>query len=717
MAISLIRKTQLAPDIADLVQQYGTGLFSPLSLSGDLADFIQQTLAKISGVITLDGLQGVLNITGVSGISVIASTGQNGIYVAYTGLPVLPNTMYTTGNQTVSGSKNFVGNLLYSGAPVLTGVNLSSYISSGQTGAFYPAVNPSGFITGVDLTPYALARDLYSTGSVLSNNINTLSGTLVNVYATYSQLTGLSGYEASVTNLLATYDQLTGYSGFQATVDSAFATYSQLTGLSGYEASVINLATTGSTLSSLISNLSGTLTGNYVNNSKTGVFITTGQTGAFYPRTNPSGYITGIDLSNYLLKSQTGSFLSNSYQFSGDVTGISSSLVVNQIQGNPVSAQSPVNGQTLQWNGSAWVPGAVAAGGNGGGGIVYYFDFLNTSGILPTGGLSSSGNFGNSLLGINYSIGSGSATSTDLSPQGTDVLIMGFVTASGNPGSTNIAAGLWDFNIWANTNINSATQPSLKAVVNIYNPNNSTYRFLAASDYVYLYDQTTTAQYLLNVTVPQTGIAANERLYIQFFGKKNVNPTRTITLYFDSYRPSHVHTTLPSVAGNGIVKVINGVYQTPATGIFDSDVDANANIQQSKIQGLTTSLASLYPNSNPSGFITGVNLSSYTLNSQTGQFITTGQSGQFYPNSNPSGFVTSAQTGIFITTGQTGAFASSFPTGQFITTGQSGQFYPNSNPNSFISGNGSITQIISLTQAQYNSISSPSSTTLYIING
>jgi len=46
------------------------------------------------------------------------------------------------------------------------------------------------------------------------------------------------------------------------------------------------------------------------------------------------------------------------------------------------------------------------------------------------------------------------------------------------------------------------------------------------------------------------------------------------------------------VAGSGLVKTVNGVYQTPASLLVDVDVASNAAIAQSKISGLTTSLAS-----------------------------------------------------------------------------------------------------------------------------
>ncbi len=83
-----------------------------------------------------------------------------------------------------------------------------------------------------------------------------------------------------------------------------------------------------------------------------------------------------------------------------------------------------------------------------------------------------------------------------------------------------------------------------------------------------------------------------------------------------------------------------------------------------------------YPlNSNPSGYITGVDLSNYVTKSSTGSFVTTGQTGNF---------VVSSQTGAFLTTGAadaryalqsaTGSFITSSQTGQFVTTGSTGQF-------------------------------------------
>ena len=75
---------------------------------------------------------------------------------------------------------------------------------------------------------------------------------------------------------------------------------------------------------------------------------------------------------------------------------------------------------------------------------------------------------------------------------------------------------------------------------------------------------------------------------------------------------------------------------------------------------LQVQITNFYPTSNPSGYITGFN---------SGQYITSSQTGQFYPRfSNPSGYLTGVNTG------------------NFISTSQTGQFYPVSNPSGFITG-------------------------------
>jgi hypothetical protein len=47
--------------------------------------------------------------------------------------------------------------------------------------------------------------------------------------------------------------------------------------------------------------------------------------------------------------------------------------------------------------------------------------------------------------------------------------------------------------------------------------------------------------------------------------------------------PAHIHTTFGSPGGTGLVKVVNGFIQDPATLLVDADVDAGAAIAVSKL--------------------------------------------------------------------------------------------------------------------------------------
>ena len=111
--------------------------------------------------LTLDFASGVHIPTGevyISGDLVLDKRPTvNGTGVLLSGeIPIVENVVYTTGDQTVSGIKDFVGNgLRFQGAQVLT---------------------------GVDLSPYATVANLQQTGQTLSNDIDSLSGSSVLTY-------------------------------------------------------------------------------------------------------------------------------------------------------------------------------------------------------------------------------------------------------------------------------------------------------------------------------------------------------------------------------------------------------------------------------------------------------------------------------------------------------------------------------------------------------
>ena len=100
-----------------------------------------------------------------------------------------------------------------------------------------------------------------------------------------------------------------------------------------------------------------------------------------------------------------------------------------------------------------------------------------------------------------------------------------------------------------------------------------------------------------------------------------------------------------------------------------------------------TESSNYYSTSNPSGFITGVDLTPYQLTADmsayqlSGDYLSATESSNYYPTSNPSGFITGVDLSDYATTG----YVESSVSGKFDASA-SGEFYPSGNPSGFITG-------------------------------
>ena len=179
-----------------------------------------------------------------------------------------------------------------------------NYMSASESSSFYPMTgNPSGFLTSVDLSDYATTA--YVDSSVSSKMDATASG--------YLQPSGDYAYNSSLSSYL--------YASASSLFQSA-GSY-QTAGDYAYNSSVSSkLDASASSEFYLTSNPSGFITGVDLDGYATTAYVDSSVSGkmdkiessSFYPMTgNPSGFLTAVDLSEYQPTSAM-----TAYQPSGD---------------------------------------------------------------------------------------------------------------------------------------------------------------------------------------------------------------------------------------------------------------------------------------------------------------------------------------------------------------------------------------------------------------
>ena len=207
------------------------------------------------------------------------------------------------------------------GSYVLTS-QTGNFITDTQTGVFYPRSNPSGYITGVDLS---FSGNYYTKTESESRYVNTTGAETIlgdktfhdKVYINNLYVTGLETIINTTNTNVASNYLLLNLTGGAVDGGIFFITGSGLTGINDSGAIIgfdhsdkfkFGVGTRASDLSVLntiasyeeVTGISGGLqTQISTLNSATGSYVLNSQTGQFYANSNPSGFITGVDLSSY----------------------------------------------------------------------------------------------------------------------------------------------------------------------------------------------------------------------------------------------------------------------------------------------------------------------------------------------------------------------------------------------------------------------------------
>lgn len=443
---------------------------------------------------------------------------------------------------------------------------MSGYLTTGDSAQFYTNDNPSGFITGVDLSDYATTGDLAN--KLDTTAFSNVSGDFITALPEDLVYTGdLSDYatkdfvndniDSATSGLLPTSSFSSVSGSFLTALPSDLVYTADITGKQ--DISGMTAYQPKSAMNIYLTNYAASIT-----YQPTAGMTAYQSAGDYYSASNPSGFITGVDLTPY----QTTAGMT-AYQPAGDyLTTADSAQFITALPADLV--------YTADITGFATTADLTSK-----------LDKSDSANFLLT---SDSGNF--------YTTANES----------------GFIT--GIPDELTLTA----------LNVIGQIDPEQSEME--------------------------------GVTITQTGISIGNDLVgnvdVDINAVENWNSTyNTVSTNSASWTattiPSEVTAAASAVSSNSANW--NSTYNTVNANSADWSVSEEIfgtngiKISESADKVIIEVSADYYSASNPSGFITGVDLTPYqttagmTAYQAAGDYLSTGDSANFYPTSNPSGFI------------------------------------------------------------------------------
>jgi hypothetical protein len=176
----------------------------------------------------------------------------------------------------------------------------------------------------------------------------------------------------------------------------------------------------------------------------------------------------------------------------------------------------------------------TAQGGGGGGGVIYYLnEAISGDAPVPVVGTKE---FGPVIQPAGSTTGPIAINDTAYTTINT------FITDLNVPNVTVIPAGIWDFNIWMACD--SANPGRVFAEIRLFTWDGTTTTPIGSSVPTFITNHSNISQYSFAVIVPQTTVAATDRIYA-VLEARTTNGNHTITAYYGDGEPSHAHSTIP----------------------------------------------------------------------------------------------------------------------------------------------------------------------------
>ena len=295
-------------------------------------------------------------------------------YSAGDGIDITNNVISVTGQLTGDYLTKASADTLYQ--------PIGDYLTTADSGNFYPMEgNPSGFLTGVDLSNYYQKNET-SSKQEIGDVINEINNNITNLSGKYYPLTSNpSGYLTAHQDISDKLD-VTAFTAYTATAKGTEYSAGENINITNHVISgkdwsaEIENATTGKLDATafnsgdfypMTGNPSGFLTGVDLSPYQEKTGMTAYQpVGDYYSASNPSGFITGVDLSNYYQKNETSSKEEISAALTGklDESAFTSyTATATAVQGVEYSGIAPidVNNTTHQISADVWTLSA----GNG----------------------------------------------------------------------------------------------------------------------------------------------------------------------------------------------------------------------------------------------------------------------------------------------------------------------------------------------------------------